>query len=185
MISAGSDLVGHAEVSAEHPIDIPQGWLVNRGAATLWPLEFLGCTILAGLLYLAGSLVSAAHASEDISRLFLGSWRSAGDGGTWRSDGPGILNCHPPSLPGDANEREVVRITPTRIQYPEIGCRIAAVAPTDDESSLALGVALACVGEGYTWHGGQMWRLEAINGELVLITALGPRGAITVFRRCR
>jgi hypothetical protein len=129
---------------------------------------------LAAIACLAVSGIGTAWA-DNLPRWFVGVW------GTDVSRGG---SCHAPSFPGSDNPDAEVRISFARIDFPDIGCKIASVRASD-QNLLDVRMNLSCAGEGYQWSGSATSRIQTINGEDFLMVAGGPDDDINVYRRCQ
>lgn len=65
-----------------------------------------------------------------------------------------------------------IRISPESVDYHETQCRYTSVpTPKADNGSGAIRLALACRGEGETWSATEIWQLQKINEQSMLLVA--------------
>ncbi len=126
---------------------------------------------VAGLAVLAGLSGAAA---QPLPEVFLGIWEGV-------EDNPAACRMDQPS---DMR----IRIDPKTIDLHETACRFLSVQPVyPGEPSSPIRLALTCSGEGETWRANQLWRVQSVAGEPLLIRVQTDRKreTILIYRRCK
>lgn len=107
--------------------------------------------------------------------------------GVWQNMEGKIGVCKQTDWDTAAQTDTHIRVTTKSVDYHETQCSYAAIQTLKpDQADAAIRLTLACRGEGETWSSSEIWQLQRINEQPMLLVASlnSKRPSIFAYRQC-
>jgi hypothetical protein len=83
---------------------------------------------------------------------------------------------------GANDDDRLINVTERSIMESESGCDFNSIKRVSDTT---VNISMSCSGEGETWKADELWQLQDIVGQRLLIRTDGKRSSVRIFRKCQ